>query len=217
MADIYFPGCHYTLHSPQNSRKIRDWLRKKHGIRPLGCCSVHLDRIRPNDRAIYVCPTCGAFIDEYAPQAEGLSVWEILENDDAFPWPDCRGEKMSVQDCWRMRENRSLQKAVRAILRRMNIETAEIARAFNKTDFCGISLFKPASPRYAKFAPLRFIENAGDKFVALPDAEKRERMTRHCRQFGTEKVVCYCTGCLEGLQLGGAKGIHLMDLVAAAL
>ena len=125
MADIYFPGCHYTLHSPQNSRKIRDWLRQKYGIRPMGCCSVHLGRVRPNDRAIYVCPTCGAFIDEYAPQAEGLSVWEILQNDDTFPWPDCRGERMTVQDCWRMRENRSLQKAVRAILHRMNVETVE--------------------------------------------------------------------------------------------
>lgn len=42
-------------------------------------------------------------------------------------------------------------------------------------------------------------------------------MQEHGKQFTTDKVVCYCTGCLHGLKLGGVNAVHLMDLISARL
>jgi len=41
----------------------------------------------------------------------------------------------------------------------------------------------------------------------------RHFLKEHCKQFENHTVVCYYTECLEGLNIGGANGIHLMDLV----
>lgn len=156
MSAVYFPGCKYTIHSRVNSRKIRQYLIRQHGIRQTGCCSTGLDTLREEDIAVYTCPTCSAFIQEYTPKNRSLSIWEILENDDAFPWPDYSGDTVTVQDCWRSFDNRPMQDAVRHILGLMNVETVEIAKNFEKTDFCGSSLMKTQSPRYSRFAPVRF-------------------------------------------------------------
>ncbi len=217
MSTVYFPGCKITTHTRENSRKIQRYLIEKHGMRKTGCCNTQMDKLAEGDTAVYACPTCGAFLEEYRPRNPSISIWEILENDDTFPWPDYGGEKMSIQDCWRSFDKRSLQTAVRHILKRMNAGTVEIEKNFDKTDFCGISLMKSQSPRYARFAPVRFINRAGDKFIVQTEEEKQKRMIEHARQFTTGKVVCYCTGCLEGLQLGGVHALHLMDLIAANL
>ncbi len=55
------------------------------------------------------------------PQIKSISVWEILDEDNDFPWPDYHDEAITVQDCWRTYDNRALQNAVRSILSRMNI------------------------------------------------------------------------------------------------
>ncbi len=217
MSTVYFPGCKYTIHSRVNSRKIRQYLIRQHGIRQGGCCSVRLDTLEKDDTAVFICPTCSAFMQEYTPDNRFLSVWEVLENDESFPWPDYGGEKITVQDCWRCFDNRLMQDAVRHILARMNVETVEIAKNFEKTDFCGSSLMKNQSPRYFRFAPVRFVKNAGDKFIPLPPEEQEKRMQEHGKQFTTEKVVCYCTGCLHGLRLGGVDAVHLMDMITAHL
>lgn len=217
MSTVYFPGCKYTIHSRVNSRKIRQYLIRQHGIRQTGCCSTGLDTLREEDTAVYTCPTCSAFMQEYTPKNRSLSIWEILENDEAFPWPDYSGDTMTVQDCWRSFDNRPMQDAVRHILGRMNVETVEIAKNFEKTDFCGSSLMKTQSPRYTRFAPVRFFDHAKDKFIPLPPEEQERQMQEHGKQFTTEKVVCYCTGCLHGLKLGGVNAVHLMDLISARL
>ncbi len=217
MSVFYFPGCKVTLHSPENSRKIRQYLMQRYDMRSAGCCNTQLDRLTGSQTAVYICPTCGAFMKEYTPETASSSVWENLENDDAFPWPDYGGEAISVQDCWRSFDNRPMQNAIRHILKRMNVEVVEIGENFEKTNFCGISLMKPQSPRYARFAPVRFIERAGEKFIPKTEPEKTEKMKKHARQFTTAKVVCYCTGCLEGLEIGGVNAVHLLDLVTANL
>lgn len=217
MSTIYFPGCKYTIHSRENSRKIRQYLIRQHGIRQTGCCRTGLDTLSAEDTILFVCPTCSAFMQEYTPQNRSLSIWEILEKDDAFPWPDYGGDRMTVQDCWRSFDNRPLQDAIRQVLKRLNAEVVEMEKNYEKTDFCGSSLMKTQSPRYFQFAPVRFIENAGDKFIPVPAEEQERRMQEHGKQFTTEKVVCYCTGCLHGLRLGGIDAIHLMDLMTARL
>lgn len=216
MANIYFPGCNYIKHSPNNSRSIAHYLQEKYDMPIARCCAIDYKNLTAEDTAIYVCPTCSGILSESSP-AKCLSIWELLVEDDQFPWPDYHGEKITLQDCWRTHDNRGMQDAVRTILRRMNVEIVEMGMSREKANFCGTSLLKKQSPRYKKLAPKRFIENAGDNFIPHSKEEQENRMKEHCSQFETEKVVCYCTGCLKGLKLGGANGVHLMDLVVDSL
>lgn len=213
MSHIYFPGCKYTTHAPKISKYLSQYMHERFDMTVTGCCSVNYKKLTQQDTAVYVCPTCNAILQESAPQTKSVSVWEILIKDDKFKWPDYHGKKITIQDCWRTYDNKDMQYAIRAILKRMNFETLEISASYDKADFCGTSLLKPQSPRYEYLAPVRFIEKAGDKFNPHTESEQIKMMKNYCQQYKTNTVVCYCTGCLEGLQIGGVNGVHLMDLV----
>ena len=95
----------------------------------------------------------------------------------------------------------------------MNIRVLECEESREKTDFCGISLYRPAPPRNLKLAPKRFVVNAVGKFEPHTEEEQRTLMEDYVRGFGGEQVLCYCHYCYEGLQLGGAKVFHLAQLL----
>ena len=40
-----------------------------------------------------------------------------------------------------------------------------------------------------------------------------ELMKKHCAQYETDVVICYCHYCLEGLIAGGVDGRHLAELL----
>ena len=47
----------------------------------------------------------------------------------------------------------------------MNINIVELENNYEKTNFCGDSLYKSAPPRNLKLAPNRFVKNANGKFI----------------------------------------------------
>lgn len=136
----------------------------------------------------------------------------ILEDTD-FPYPDYKREVISLQDCWRSRDNAQEQAAVRKLLEKMNFTVRELPENHEKTEFCGVSLYRPAPPRNLKLAPRRFVENAPGKFLPHTREEQTELMQQHCAQISTDKVVAYCHYCLEGLLLGGKNARHLGQLL----
>lgn len=191
MAYVYFPGCKYTALSPATSKKMQEYLKTKRNMAVTGCCSVNHKQLTSGDKALVVCPTCLFKLSETAPQSEVLSVWEVLADDDGFPWPDYKGKAITIQDCVDTADNPEWQQAVRKVLMRMNVHIVEIEKSFEKADFCNIET--SASP--------------------LPKEEQMEQLVRHCEEYTTDMVVCYCTGCLNSLRIGGVNGIHLVDLV----
>lgn len=217
MTDFYFPGCNYTRHAPMNSEKIQKYIFRNYNLKIAGCCSCSFQDLTAQDRAVYICPTCAAIIQESAPQAQIISIWEFLQSDDNFPWPDFENEKICLQDCWRQSDNKSLHQAVRQVLTNCRINIIENAHNREKSRFCGITLLKPPSPRYYKLAPQRFIDNAHGFFTPHSEPEQEKLMFDYCSRFSTNKVICYCTGCLEGLQKGGKQGLHLMDIITSKL
>ena len=53
---------------------------------------------------------------EESSQIEEIEfVWEIIDRDSDFPFPDYHGEKMTIQDCWRACEKRKVQDAIRSL------------------------------------------------------------------------------------------------------
>ncbi len=185
MSYVYFPGCKYTELSPEISAKIKDYFREKLGMRIAGCCRTNHSLLTEQDTALVVCPTCLSNLKDTAPQAEIQSVWELLAEDDQFPWPDYKGREITVQDCKDTCNNRKLQDGVRKILGRMNVNIVELDKSFEKADyFCNVS-----------------------------PQNTEAKIKEDCQSYTTDTVVCYCTGCFNALKIGEVNGLHLMNLI----
>ena len=215
MTIYYFPGCKYKAASPQNNARLKTYLAERFGAVTADCCSVDHGRPGAGDEALYQCPTCGLILAESCSAGRLRSVYELLLEDERFPWPDLSGEAMTVQDCWRTRKNKAFLDAVRECLRRMNVTVVEIEQRYGRADYCGPSLYRTPSPRYADLAPKALVQSW--QTSPLPEDEIAVKMREHARRWTTQKVVCTCAGCLAGVTMTGHTPVHLLDLVSTSL
>lgn len=213
----YLQSCNFTAASPESSRKIREYMAAKPGVKVPGCCRPSQKLFQEGDTVLSICLTCSAITREVSPMVREMSFWEYALTDTGFPWPDYHGEKMTVQDCWRARNKPSLMKAVRECMKRMNIQPVEIAENFENTQFDGIWRFNSVQKRNMDIAPDYFTEVQEHGLELLPQEEQLARMQAWVQQYQTERAVAYCNACLRGMQMGGANGVHLMELMTANL
>ena len=234
--DYYIASCVFTRAFPRLSFVIQEYVRNLGGIGIVRCCvpkyklKEFTDQLpaerrspwselpdsadfQPGDTVYSLCHNCSAIIDEQRPGVVTRSLWELVLSDERFAYPDLKGREMFVQDCWRARDRAAEQTAVRELLGRMNVRVLELPDSRDKTDFCGVSLLRPAPPRNLKLAPKRFVENAPGKFAPHSADEQKRLMTDHAARFAGNEVVDYCHYCHEGLLLGGAKAHHLAELL----
>lgn len=232
---FYVASCVFTEEYPELSKKIQKYISQKN-LPIIRCCVanykveefenrmpesyredwkkiLHYKNFPAGSTMISICHNCSAIFEERHQEIFRKSLYEFVLEDENFSYKNFHGEKITVQDCWRSKENISEQKAVREILRRMNFEVVELEENFDKTNFCGYSLYQPQPPRNAKLAPKRFVENARGLFQEHSQAEKEKLMREHCEKISTEKVVAYCHYCVRGLKLGGKKTSHLLELL----
>lgn len=233
--NFYIASCVFTEEYPELSKKIQGYIAEKN-LPIIRCCVANYkveefeDRMPENYREdwkkilhykkfptgstmISLCHNCAAIFEERHPEIFCKSLWEFILEDKNFSYPNLQGEKITVQDCWRQKENRAEQNAVRGILTKMNVKIVELGENFGRTKFCGYSLYQPQPPRNAKLAPKRFVENAKGFFEEHTQEEKEILMKNYCKQIQTEKVVAYCHYCVRGLKLGGKKTFHLAELL----
>jgi len=233
---IYIASCVFTREEPELSMKIQNYLKQRFDMQIIRCCVPNYkveeftaempEWLRPHWKAtphykdftadntmVYICHNCSAIFQETVPEVRRLSLWELILNDPEFPFPDYSHEKMTLQDCWRSYDNRSEQDAVRALLRKMNVDIVELEENYEKTQFCGVSLYAPSPARNLKLAPKRFVENAVGKFIPHTSEEQQKLMLEHCKNITTDKVVAYCHYCVKGLKIGGKQAKHLASLL----
>lgn len=233
---VYIASCRFTAQYPRVSKAIQGYVSGRLGMPVMRCCvknyktkefendmpdwyrpewrqlPAYLD-VREGDVVVSICHNCTAIFRERMPEVKIHSLWEFILNDADFSYRDYSRERMTVQDCWRSRDDRVEQDAVRALLRKMNIDIAEQKENREAVDFCGATLYSPAPPRNLKLAPKRYVENAAGKFVPHSEEEKKKLMEAHCSVITTEKVVAYCHYCASGLDIGGKTAIHLAELL----
>ena len=213
MANILFPGCKASMAYPEASKKLRSYMKDKYHIAPIGCCRVNHQKLTVEDTAIVVCNNCAAIMEESANPGKIEFVWEIIDSDKNFPFPDYKGEVMTIQDCWIAYEKLGLQELVRTLLKKMNIQYVELEENFAKTRFCGTNLLSLCTDSNAKLAHRRYVEQGAHMFTPATPEEQIIHFKKHCQQIQTEKVVCYCKFCTEAINLGGKQGIHLLELL----
>jgi len=213
----YLQSCNFTAASPETSKKIRSYMEKKADVKVPGCCRFSQKLFQEGDTVLTICLTCSAITREVSPHVTEMSFWEYVLSDSDFPWPDYQGEKMTIQDCWRARRKHSLMEAVRECMKRMNIQPVEIKENFGNTQFDGVWRFNPVQKRNMDIAPAYFTEVEEHGLDLIPQEEQIARMQEWVGQYKTDRAVAYCNACLKGMQMGGANGIHLMELMTANL
>ncbi|MBR3393023.1 MAG: hypothetical protein IKG51_02825 [Firmicutes bacterium] len=237
MMKIYIASCVFTSQFPELSLRIQNYVREHFDLKIVRCCVPRYkiqefeekmpegqyrmiwqelpdsEAFSAGDEVYSLCHNCNNIIEEMHPGTQVHSLWELLDSDRDFPFPDYHGIKVTVQDCWRSRERLDEQEAVRSLLGKMNIQYVEAPDHHEAADFCGASLYRPQPPRNPKLAPKHYVEGAVGKFVSHTEEEQKRIMQDYCRSLPTEKVVCYCHYCLEGLRMGGSDAAHIVQLM----
>lgn len=213
MSQVFFPSCKAKTAYSNASEKLRQYIQEKYGIEPIGCCKAKYHQLTSNDTAIVVCNNCAAILEESSQVKDIQFVWELIDADEKFPFPDYHGEVMSIQDCWIAFEKRHVQETVRSLLSKMNIQYLELDENYDETRFCGTNLLSPCTEINAKLAYRRYVEEGIHMFTPCTAEEQVERFQKHCKKIKTDRVVCYCTFCTKAINIGGKQGIHMLELL----
>ena len=234
---IYIASCVFTSRFPELSLRIQEYVRKRWDFDVVRCCvpkykiqffeeKMPEGKLRgtwqslpdsfdfqPGDHVYSLCHNCNNIIEETHPGTLVHSLWELVDADPAFQFPDHSELEVTVQDCWRSKDRSAEQKAVRSLLNKMKIKWHEADKNHDETDFCGNSLYRPQPPRNPKLAPNHYVAGTEGLFLPHTEEEQKRIMEEYCSRYRTETVICYCHYCLEGLLSGGKNGIHIASLL----
>ena len=235
----YIASCVFTAQFPEISMRIQEYIKERFQMDIVRCCVpkykiTEFEQRMPEgyarqrwsslpdsgafsegDQVYSLCHNCNNIIEEMHPGVEVHSLWELIDADERFVFPNLSGLKVTVQDCWRAKDRGEEQEAVRSLLHKMGIAYVEAGEHHEKTDFCGKSLFREQPPRNPKLAPKHYVDGAKGKFIPHTPEEQDKIMRSYCNQFETDTVVCYCHYCLEGLLAGGTDAKHIAHMLFA--
>lgn len=209
----YLPSCKVKTRHKEASLKIQEYLNNN-GVEVLGCCKLSQEIFKKGDTVITNCTSCAIITDECSPNVKEISLYEYLLEENSFKWPNYNGENITVQDCLRTIHKPQLQLAVRSCLEKMNIKPIEIKDNFDKSRFDGLFCYRKMSDVNKKFAPVYFSEYEKEYVKKVEKDIGEEYMKEWCKQYTTDRIVVYCNSCLEGIKIGGANGVHLVELIA---
>ena len=81
---------------------------------------------------------------------------------------------------------------------------------------CGVWYNNPPATDCVELAPVTFAMPEELRELLSPEAQK-EKMEVWVKQYTTEKIAVYCSGCEKGLRPGGAEPVHLIELITKDL
>ena len=192
MTKTYFnPGCALSIYKPEMENRILSFLKAHIGeVQMHKLCCRHDPQLEAGSRIINVCAGCDRRFQNLYEGISTISLWEIIDCLDSFPFPDYKGLKMSVHDACPVREKPQVHKAVRSLLSKMNIEVVE-------TEFNGT----------------RSICCGDDFYPRLPVEKVHEQMKKRADSMPCEEICVYCVSCVKSMYIGGKTPRHLLDLL----
>ena len=214
---LFFPGCQFTATDPDAVRRTYDFLR---GLRGdvglmLRCCGApahwagneslfdaSLNELRGQWRGlgspplIAACPTCLKMLREHLPEAQVLSLWSLLREDDAaakFPNLAAPDAPLAISDPCAARHDASLREDVRRLLADLGVDVVEPPMTGELAPCCGFGgLAADANPPLAA-------QVAARRAAEVP-----------------EDYVTYCAMCRDMLARAGKPALHVLDLLLPA-
>ena len=195
MSKTYFnPGCALSLYKPEYENTVLELLEAaygKGGIKPHKICCHYNPKLEAGANIINVCAGCDRRFSGLYEGITTISIWEVIDGlEDKFKYPDYHGLKLSVHDACPIREKPQVHKAVRNLLRKMNIEVVE-AEFYGTSSVC-----------------------CGDSFYPkLPIEEVRRKMKERAESMPCKDVCVYCVSCIKSMHIGGKTPRYLLDLL----
>lgn len=192
MTKTYFnPGCALSIYKPEVEHKILKFLNENYGEVTLHkICCHHNPQLEAGSLIINVCAGCDRRFRSLYESISTISLWEVLDGLDAFQYPDYKGLKLSVHDACPVREKPQVHKAVRNLLKKMNIDVVE-------TKFSGTNSIC-----------------CGDDFYPKLRIEKvHQKMKERADSMPCNEVCVYCVSCIKSMYIGGKTSRHLIDLL----
>jgi Fe-S oxidoreductase len=191
MRRVFAPGCALLIYRPQLAKKMLEFLNEGRSTidEHLICCR-HEPNLTAGTQVINVCAGCDKRYRELYAGVTTISLWEVLLNSESFPFPNYKGQKMTILDACPTRDQVRIHSAIRSLLIRMNIEIVEPAKTKTKGTCCG------------------------DSFFGVLEPEKvREQMIRRAKEMPCDDIVVYCVSCCKAMQIGGKRPRYLVDLL----
>jgi hypothetical protein len=191
MLKIFAPGCALMIYKPHLAEKIHSILIKKLGrMDLLQTCCKREPRINGETEIINICPGCDKRFRNDYQNISTVSLWEILAGSDNFYFPDYEGKVMTIIDACPTRNQSQIHKAIRDLLKRMNIALVEPEKTMSESTCCG------------------------DTFYGSVSASKvKQLMIKKGSEMPEEDIVVYCVSCSKAMFVAGRKPHYLIDLL----
>ncbi|MCW6108995.1 (Fe-S)-binding protein [Clostridium sporogenes] len=192
MTKTYFnPGCALSIYKPEIENKILKFLNENYGEVTLHkICCHHNPQLESGSLIINVCAGCDRRFRSLYEGISTISLWEVLDGLDAFQYPDYKGLKLSVHDACPVREKPQVHKAVRNLLKKMNIDVVETKFSGTNSICCG-----------------------DDFYSKLPIEKVHQKMKERAESMPCNEVCVYCVSCIKSMYIGGKTPRHLIDLL----
>ena len=191
MKKIFAPGCALILYKPELVKKLHKILIEQLGeMNILKLCCKNHPKLIPGTEVINICPGCDKRYRQNYEESNTISLWEILVENDFFKYPDYKGKKMSIIDACPTRSEICIHKAVRTLLKKMNIKLIEPEKTGTNSTCCGDSLYG-----------------------AIPVEKVKFQMKKKALDTPLDDVVVYCVSCSKSVFIGGKKSHYMIDLL----
>lgn len=188
---VFAPGCALMLYKPELAGRLHGLLKKNLGDmdRWLTCCRKDPGFANKTEM-INICPGCDKRFRKDYPSSSTVSLWEVLAETDFFPFPDYRGQVMTIIDACPTRDQPRVHAAVRALLKKMNIVLKEPRNTRTKGTCCGDTFW-------------------GE----LPVEGVKKQMKKRAAEMPVDDVVVYCVSCSKSMFVGGRRPHYMIDLL----
>lgn len=212
---LFFPGCQLCASAPEQVRDVYAHLRRVLPLKGvgimLGCCNA--PAFWAGDDALFqkefsvlkkqwtalgcpqiipACATCYQMFKCHLPEAEVISLWQVLEGAGlpAGALPLKLSAPPAIHDPCTTRHEPEIHDSVRRLLDRMEQPFEELKGNRSHTACCGFGgLMQNANP-----------ELAGS-------------VVRHLAHQHPADYVTYCAMCRDNLAASGKRALHLLDMI----
>ena len=102
---FFAPGCALMLYKPELAEKILLFLNKSLGkVELLLTCCQHDPKLPENSKVINVCPGCDKRFGKDFKGVSTISLWEIINENSFFEYPDYKGSLNDLDKYSRIEE-----------------------------------------------------------------------------------------------------------------
>lgn len=120
MKKVYFPGCRIKARYTLGSEKLKAYMQERWGLEPTGCCKENFGTLEPEDVAVLICNNCSKELHHLGANQNREFVYEMIDGDASFFFPNYAGREMMLQDCCHGYDDHAMGVTVRSLLEKMH-------------------------------------------------------------------------------------------------